>query len=57
VLNPADYWHRREVWLGDRAELFYEHHGVKEYWLINPEARTVEVLFRERGAYRLAGRC
>ena len=29
---------------------------MQEYWLIDPEAQTVEVLFLERGEYHLAGR-
>jgi Uma2 family endonuclease len=29
---------------------------VREYWLIDPKAQTVEAFFRERGQYRLVGR-
>jgi Uma2 family endonuclease len=28
-------------------------YGVKDYWLIDPEARTVEVLHLENGRYQL----
>jgi len=42
----------------DRGEKFLEYAraGVSEYWLVDPEAQTIEVFIIEEGAYTLLGK-
>lgn len=66
-LGDDDYWHGApdlviEVLspgtaLRDKTVKFdlYEKHGVREYWLIDPEARYVEVWRLENGEFQRVG--
>jgi len=61
IMGPADLV-AEVVSLGgrsrDRIERrdLYEQHGVKEYWIIDPEPETVEVLALVNGRYELVKR-
>jgi len=50
VLSPATEKYDR-----NEKRAAYERAGVTEYWLADPVARTIEVLFLEGAAYQLAG--
>jgi Uma2 family endonuclease len=61
IMGPADLV-AEVVSLGgrnrDRIEKrdLYEQHGVNEYWIIDPEPETVEVLALVNGRYELVHR-
>jgi Uma2 family endonuclease len=62
ILGPADLV-AEVISLGsrnrDRIEKrdLFEQHGVKEYWLVDPESETVDVLFLVNSRYELAMHC
>jgi Uma2 family endonuclease len=45
-------------WIVDRRKKFnvYAKAGVREYWLIDPEARTIELFFLRKGTFALVGK-
>lgn len=51
VLSPG-------TWRADRHEKFseYAQAGVREYWMVDPDACTVEVFALRKGAYELLGK-
>jgi len=51
ILSPNTPRHDRET----KFDL-YEQSGVAEYWIVDPEARTIEVFVLEQNRYTLRGR-
>ena len=47
ILSPSSRRHDRLVKLG-----LYQRAGVREYWIVNPEEKTVQVLLLENGNLR-----
>lgn len=62
IMGPADFV-AEIISLGGRSRDriakrdLYEQYGVKEYWIIDPEPETVDVLVLVNGRYDLAMRC
>ena len=48
ILSPSTQRHDQLVKLG-----LYQRAGVREYWIVNPEDRTVQVMLLENGLYRV----
>ena len=46
IISPTPSFYHQDI----------EQYGIREYWLIDPEARTAEVLFLEGGKYELVMR-
>jgi Uma2 family endonuclease len=51
VLSPTN-------WLDDRRDKYriYAQAGVREYWIVDPDRKIVEVFVLRRGAYEVLGR-
>ncbi len=47
ILSPSNRAHDQQT-----KRRFHERGGVREYWLVDPSARTIEVLRLEAGRYR-----
>ena len=50
ILSPATAERDRTVKLD-----LYATHGVKEYWIVDPDAKTVTVLLRGEGSFEVGG--
>ena len=48
ILSPSTQRHDRLTKLN-----LYQRAGVGEYWIVNPEDRTVQVMLLENGIYRV----
>ena len=51
ILSPATAGRDRTL-----KRTLYARHGVREYWLVDPETKTIEVLTLGPQGYQLAGR-
>jgi Uma2 family endonuclease len=51
IISPSNPEHDR-----DRKFKLYQESGVAEYWIVDPEAQTIEVFGLEQGTYILHGR-
>lgn len=48
VVSPGDENHRRDY---EEKRRQYQERGISEYWLLNPETETIEVLELKEGRY------
>jgi Uma2 family endonuclease len=52
VVSPGDANHRRDY---EAKRIQYQNRGIPEYWLLNPETETIEVLELKNGQYMRSG--
>ena len=50
ILSPATAERDRTVKLD-----LYAHHGVKEFWIVDPDAKTITVLLQGEGRFEVSG--